>query len=369
MRLRRRMSLPIADYALLSNCNGAALVSRAGSIDWACLPRFDSPSHLRSPARSSGRPLEHRARRARRPPRDTTSTSRWSLRTEFTTPRRLGRADRRAWRSATERGTRSAGMLRISLVRTVDGLSGRDRARRRVRAAPRVWTHDAEANGDARRSALGWRRNGARARHPRAIRDRSGYAPCGSIHRRGGRAKLLRAAPLLAVGSASRSALEGDICEAARLDDQELAVVGRDASGLQGRVLRSRAIQRTRVASADLRARRARSSPRQRRRSPKRSAAIATGTIGIVGCATRASPSRRSGSRPVRTKRPSSSDFSRPRPADRLRRRVRCRSCTALPASDCCSSTSSRICEGYARESSCPRRQRRVAADPARRVR
>jgi GH15 family glucan-1,4-alpha-glucosidase len=38
------MPLPIAEYALLSNCNGAALVSRGGSIDWACLPRFDSSS-------------------------------------------------------------------------------------------------------------------------------------------------------------------------------------------------------------------------------------------------------------------------------------------------------------------------------------
>lgn len=39
-----RARLPIADYALLSNCNGAVLVSRGGSMDWACLPRFDSPS-------------------------------------------------------------------------------------------------------------------------------------------------------------------------------------------------------------------------------------------------------------------------------------------------------------------------------------
>ncbi len=36
--------LPIADYALLSDCHSTALVSRGGSVDWACFRRFDSPT-------------------------------------------------------------------------------------------------------------------------------------------------------------------------------------------------------------------------------------------------------------------------------------------------------------------------------------
>jgi alpha,alpha-trehalase len=35
---------PIADYGFLSNCHTGALVAPDGTVDWLCVPRFDSPS-------------------------------------------------------------------------------------------------------------------------------------------------------------------------------------------------------------------------------------------------------------------------------------------------------------------------------------
>ena len=42
--VRARGTVPIGDYGFLSDGEVSALVSPAGSVDWMCVPRFDSPS-------------------------------------------------------------------------------------------------------------------------------------------------------------------------------------------------------------------------------------------------------------------------------------------------------------------------------------
>ncbi len=108
-------STPIADYALVGDSRTAALVSRHGSVDWMCLPRFDSgacfaallggPEHgrwLLTPVQDATTTRSYRGHSFVLETTHTTSTG--SVRVTDVMPAGDGRAD---------------------LIRVVDGLAGR----------------------------------------------------------------------------------------------------------------------------------------------------------------------------------------------------------------------------------------------------
>lgn len=112
------MALPIEDYALIGDTFTAALVGRDGSIDWLCLPRFDSPSCF---AALLGQPEHGRwlvaprggARKARRAYRDGTLV----LDTTFETEGGVV--------TVTDFMPRFAGDDRVDVARVVTGVAGR----------------------------------------------------------------------------------------------------------------------------------------------------------------------------------------------------------------------------------------------------
>jgi alpha,alpha-trehalase len=103
-------AVAINEYAVLSDRHGAALVSRDGSVDWLCCPRFDSPSIF---AQFLGEDAGHWSVRA---PGAVAVTRRYLDRTmvlETTYRRGAGpRSSSTRWRSVPATGPTSSGWVR-----------------------------------------------------------------------------------------------------------------------------------------------------------------------------------------------------------------------------------------------------------------
>ena len=111
------MSSRIEDYALLGDLHTAALVGRDGSIDWLCLPHFDSPACFAALLGDEGeRALAARAGRA------AATCTRRRYRGDTLVLETTGRPPKAPSGSSTacRRGARPPDVVRI-----VEGISGR----------------------------------------------------------------------------------------------------------------------------------------------------------------------------------------------------------------------------------------------------
>ena len=61
--IQQSRAVPIGDYGFLSDGEVSALVAPGGSVDWMCVPRFDSPSVVRRDPGPPRRRLPGRAAR------------------------------------------------------------------------------------------------------------------------------------------------------------------------------------------------------------------------------------------------------------------------------------------------------------------
>ena len=180
-RERRRDPLPpIGSYGFLSDCHTAALVSYDGSVEWLCLPRFDSPSAFAALLdRDAGhfRLEPARGHRADQPPlRAGDAGDRDDLGHRHGLGRRPRRADDRRV-GAARRGPRpAADRTRVRPLAAADD----DLHRRRGR------------DGDGVPAALRLRRRGGeleRRRTRRGGRQRRRRDPTAAQHRHGALAR------------------------------------------------------------------------------------------------------------------------------------------------------------------------------------
>ena len=269
------MASPIEDYALIGDCETAALVSRDGSIDWLCWPRFDSGACFAAllGAPEHGRWLLAAGRaRTRGQPR-ATATDTLVLDTRV--------RDRGGRVTLTDfmppRGTHS------DLVRLVSGDARPGADAHGVGAALRLRPHRAMGH-----PARGWRA----ARHRRA--RHGGAAHAGAAARRGPahRRRIHRAAgrdgalhphlrPLAPAAAGGRSTPHAALADTEPFW-RDWAARCRAGGPLGAR----RCALPDHPEGAHLPRRPAASSPRRPPRCRSSSAARATGTTASAGCAT-----------------------------------------------------------------------------------
>jgi GH15 family glucan-1,4-alpha-glucosidase len=164
---------PIADYGLLADCTSAALVDRSGSIDWLCLPHYDSPAvfaRLLDPAAGhwSITPAEAEVTVARRYLPGTLVVE-----TTFTTPSGTARLTDAF---AFERGQRGHDLGRRApheLLRLVEGVEGDVELRLELAPRPEYGLVRPlfRAEGDGGRTFGGPNRIAVRAGVPVAVED------------------------------------------------------------------------------------------------------------------------------------------------------------------------------------------------------
>src|SRR5690349_5716817 len=114
---------PIADYAMISDCRSAALISRDGSVDWLCFPRFDGPSVF-------GRILDDTAGHFSIRPTDAYDVTRCYrpetlvLETTFTTKTGTARLVDTLAVGKNERGHQLGANAPGAMVRVIEGVDG-----------------------------------------------------------------------------------------------------------------------------------------------------------------------------------------------------------------------------------------------------
>ena len=298
---------PIADYALLSDRHGAALVSRDGSVDWLCFPRFDSPSIF---ARLLGRAGRHWSVRA---PDATAVTRRYVdrtmvLETTYRTPTGTAVVVDALAMGDGQPGPRARPGAPHLLLRQVTCTEGEVEMRRRVRPAAGVRPGGPVARRGRRRAGRDRRRRHPGPVVPGAARPSTRRPRRARLSLRAGRAGRLRAAPRTAGrrrrrhGSGARTRSRRGWTTPSRRGSRGRSCTRRtSARGATSSTTAAGCSRRCRSSPP------ARSAPRPPPRCPRWSAAPATGTTATRGSGTRRSPSRRCGWRPAPTRPTSSS--------------------------------------------------------------